>query len=190
MRPCAVLLVCLALAGCVTLPNPATCTRIGPVGSACLLSPEAWPQVTAQQMVTIHRDDQKHVFLGRLSINHKALHLAAVSLSGVHLFTVTWDGHGVSINPERDQLDPKRFVAFLQIALVDPDRLRPHLHGLKLLVKKDSQGGQIRELWEMGHLVARIHRSHGPLAHAHLSIHIPPAHTRIQIEPLGAAAAR
>lgn len=185
MRPyLAVLLLCLVLAGCVTLPHPATCTRIGPVGSACLLPPQAWPQITAQQMVTIHRDDQEHVFLGRLSIDRKDLHLAAVSLSGMHLFTISWDGHNIGIKPERDRLDPKRFMAFLQIALVDPDQLRPHLHGLKLVVKHDPDG-QTRELWEMGHLVARIHRSPGPLAQARLSIHIPPAHTRIRLDPLG-----
>jgi hypothetical protein len=182
---CVLLIVCCA--GCATLsPTPPGCVKIGPVGRACPLPPATLPAVQASHIVTVTHAAEKHTFLGRLAIDHQALRLAGASLFGTHLFTITWDGHSVTSQPPEPKMHPDLVVVMLEIALVDPARMRPHLHGMVLKVSRDGNK-DVRELYEHGHLVARIERRGTPLAAAHMLIHVPQADLTLRLSPLHAS---
>ncbi|HET7300209.1 MAG TPA: DUF3261 domain-containing protein [Oleiagrimonas sp.] len=182
------LLLCLACAGCASLPPlPATCEKIGPAGAICPLPPSALPKVEASHLVTVTHQGQSHTFLGRLEIDDKALRLAGASLFGTHLFTITWDGRTVASQPPEPDMHPKLMVAMLEVALADPALLRPQLHGMTLTLER-KDGVETRELVEHGHLVAHIERRGATLATARLSIRIPPADLSLQLKPLQAPA--
>lgn len=185
MKPrLAFLLLIVLLAGCASLPQGPGCVKIGPYGAACLLPPSALPEIQAQHVITVEHDGQKDTFLGRLGIDRDTLRLAGASLFGTHLFSIDWDGNSIVTRPPRKDMHPDLIVAMLQAAIAEPDQLRPRLHGLVLTVQSDADGGEVRELHEHGRLVARIHKSGTPLARARLSISIPPAHMRLDLEPL------
>lgn len=171
------------MAGCATLPDGPGCVAIGPAGAFCPLPPQDLPAVSARHMVTITHDGQNQTFLGRLHIGADALRLAGASLFGTHLFTITWDGARTSSEPPLPSLRPKLMVAMLQVALADPDALRPRLHGMVLKIENDG-ANEVRTLYEHGHLVARIERHGNMLASATLTIHIAPAGLRVQLTPL------
>ncbi len=171
-------------AGCASLPRGPGCVKIGPAGAICLLSPAALPQVEARHIVTVEHDGEQDTFLGRLRIDPAALRLAGNSLFGTHLFTIAWDGRTIDTQPRREKMHPDLIVAMLQASLANPGQLRPHLYGMELTVKHDGDGSEVRELYERGHLVARIRKGDGPLTRARLSITIPPAHTHIRLDPL------
>lgn len=177
-------LLFLLLAGCAGLPKGPGCVKIGPYGAACLLPPSALPEVQAQHVVSIEHDGRKDTFLGRLGIDHEQLRLAGASLFGTHLFSIRWDGTSVSMQPPREAMHPDLVVAMLQAAIADPDILRPRLHGITLSVRQVDGGGEVRELHEHGHLVARVQKDAGPLAAARLVIEMPPAHMRLVLEPV------
>lgn len=176
--------VILLMAGCASVPRGPGCVAIGPAGAACLLPPSALPALEARHLVTVEHDGRKDTFLGRLRIDDKALRLVGSSLFGTPVFSLVWDGHAVVMQPQREQMHPGLIVAMLQAAIVDPNQLRPRLYGLVLKVRSDGAGGQIRELYEHGHLVARIREKGTPLARAHLSIAIPSAHMHLTMQPL------
>jgi len=178
------LLLCLACAGCASLPPlPSTCVKIGPAGAVCPLPPSALPKVEASHLVTVTHQGQSHTFLGRLGIDDKTLRLAGASLFGTHLFTITWDGQAVTSQPPEPNMHPKLMVAMLEVALADPAVLRSRLHGMTLTLERNN-GVETRELVEHGHLVAHIERRGETLAAARLSIRIPPADLTLQLKPL------
>jgi hypothetical protein len=177
----------VALAGCARLPPlPADCVTLGPAGAICPLPPSALPAVSARHVVTVRQGKEAHTFLGRLRIDPEALRLAGASLFGTHLFTITWDGKNIVSAPPEPTMHPKLVVAMLQVALADPDRLRPRLHGLVLDVAHHGDR-EIRQLHERGRLVARIERRGVPLDRAHLTITIPPANLHLDLKPLPAS---
>lgn len=180
----AFIMLALLCSGCATLPSGPGCVKIGPAGAACLLPPAALPAVQAQHIVTVNHDGKQDTFLGNLSIDHNALRLAGASLFGTHLFTITWDGATIVAEPANAKLRPELVVAMLEVALADPEMLRPHLYGLTLKLGHDADGSGFRELFEHGHLVARIAIGTGPLAKAHLRINVPPAHLTLSLAPL------
>jgi hypothetical protein len=182
---CVALLV--ALAGCARLPPlPPDCVTLGPAGAICPLPPSALPTISARHLVTVRQGKETHTFLGRLRVDPKALRLAGASLFGTHLFTITWDGKHIASTPPEPAMHPKLVVAMLQVALADPDRLRPRLHGLMLDVE-DHGDREIRQLYERGRLVARIEQRGAPMDRAHLTITIPPAHLHLGLKPLPAS---
>lgn len=180
----AIVSLVLLCVGCATLPTGPGCVQIGPSGAACLLAPAALPNVQAQHIVSVSHDGKQDTFLGRLSIDASALRLAGASMFGTHLFTITWDGVTISAEPKNAKLRADLIVAMLQAALVDPALLRPRLHGITLQLSRAGDGGERRELFEHGHLVARIDISGAPLAKAHLRIEVPPAHLTLDLAPL------
>lgn len=184
LRFACLLFLAALIAGCASLPRGPGCVAIGPAGAACLLPPAALPVLEARHVVTIEHDGRKDVFLGRLRIDNKALRLAGSSLFGTPVFSLVWDGHAIDMQPPSEQMHPGLILAMLQAAIAAPAQLRPRLHGLVLKLRPDGAGGQIRELYEHGRLVARIHKQGTPLARAHLSISIPPAHMRLDMQPL------
>ncbi|HET7267034.1 MAG TPA: DUF3261 domain-containing protein [Oleiagrimonas sp.] len=178
------LLLTVLAAGCATVPMPyPSCVAIGPAGSACPLPPQALPAVAARHVVTITHDGQSQTFLGRLNVDQQALRLAGASLFGTHLFTITWDGTRVTSEPPERKLHPKLMVVMLEMALANPDALRPRLHGMELKVE-NAGDGEVRTLYEHGHLVARIERHGDELASSRLRISIPPAGLHIRLDPL------
>lgn len=179
---CVLLFLCCA--GCAMLsPTPPDCVKIGPVGAVCPLPPTALPAVQASHIVTITRGAEKQTFLGRLAIDSQALRLAGASLFGTHLFTITWDGHAIVSQPPEPKMRPDLVVAMLQLALADPAKMRPRLHRMVLKLARDGDS-DVRELYEHGHLVARIERRGTPLATAHLFIQIPQAGLTLRLDPL------
>lgn len=186
MRRLIALLLMASLAGCASLPKGPGCVKIGPWGAACLLPPSALPAVQAEHIVSVEHDATKDTFLGRLGIDDQTMRLAAASLFGTHLFTLRWDGEQVAMDPPREGMHPDLIVAMLQVAVADPERLRPRLHGLDLTVQPTAGGGEVRELHEHGRLVARIRKSAAPLDRATLSIDIPPVDMHLRLEPMEA----
>lgn len=184
LRYACLLLIALLGAGCASVPAPRSdCVPIGPSGQICPLPPAALPAVSASHIVTVTRDGQSHTFLGRLHIDHDALRLAGASLFGTHLFTVSWDGHGIVSQPANSKLHPELMVAMLEVALADPAVLRSHLHGLTLEI--DSHGdGEVRKLYERGRLVAHIEKHGSPLAVARLTMRIPPVGLTLHLTPV------
>ncbi|HET8551984.1 MAG TPA: DUF3261 domain-containing protein [Gammaproteobacteria bacterium] len=168
------------LAGCATLP-PAGCVRLGPDNHFCLLPPAALPQVSAAHLVTIRRNGKRQTFMGRLQINHQALRLAASSLFGAGLFTITWDGHSVTSAPQDARVHPDLIVAMLELAIADPVALRPRLHNLTLKLSHDSEQ---RDLYAHGRLVADVVTGPKPPAKAYIVMTIPPAHMTLVLRPL------
>lgn len=185
----AILVFALLCGGCATLPSGPGCVKIGPAGAACLLPPAALPSVQAQHIVTVSHDGKQDTFLGQLSVDATALRLAGASLFGTHLFTITWDGATIVSVPANAKLRPDLIVAMLEFALADPELLRPRLHGLTLKTDHPVDGNEKREIFEHGHLVARIEIGDGPLAKAHLRISVPPAHLTLNLAPLTDAGA-
>lgn len=178
------LLLAVLAAGCASVPMPyPSCVAIGPAGSACPLPPQDLPAISARHVVTVNHDGQSQTFLGRLHVDASALRLAGASLFGTHLFTITWDGRQISSQPPLRKLHPKLMVVMLEMAMADPDALRPRLHGLVLEVD-DSGDAEVRTLHEHGHLVARIERHGQTLAAARLDISIPPAGLHIRLDPV------
>lgn len=178
------LLLVLLVAGCASVPMPRPdCVAIGPAGSMCPLPPQALPAVSARHVVTVTHDGQSHTFLGRLHIDHDALRLAGASLFGTHLFTIIWDGHDIRSQPPQSKMHPELMVVMLEVALADPDVLRPRLHGMVL--KVEGQGDhEKRELFEHGHLVARVEKRGAALADAHMVMTIPPAKLTLKLAPV------
>ncbi len=186
MKPVGLLLLSWALlaAGCASIPLPPGCVAIGPAGAICPLPPAALPAVAARHVVTVTHAGQSHTFLGRLRVDPHALRLAGASLFGTHLFTLTWDGHALSMQPPQAALRPKLMLVMLEVALADPATLRPRLHGLVLKVERHGDD-ETRALYERGRLVGRIEKHGTPLAVASLTMDIPPAGLRLRLQPLG-----
>ncbi|HET7570702.1 MAG TPA: DUF3261 domain-containing protein [Gammaproteobacteria bacterium] len=168
------------LTGCATLPPPG-CVRLGPNSHFCLLPPTALPQVSAAHLVTIRRNGERQTFMGHLQIDDQALRLAASSLFGAGLFTITWDGHSVTSGPQEARVHPDLIVAMLELAIADPATLRPRLHNLAL---KLSHRGEQRNLYAGGRLVAHIVTGSQPLSAAHIVMTIPPAHMTLVLKPV------
>ncbi|HET7308370.1 MAG TPA: DUF3261 domain-containing protein [Gammaproteobacteria bacterium] len=168
------------LTGCATLPPPG-CVRLGPDSHFCLLPPTALPQVSAAHLVTIRRNGERQTFMGHLQIDDRALRLAASSLFGAGLFTITWDGHSVTSAPPDVRVHPDLIVAMLELAIADPAVLRPRLHNLTL---KLSHNNERRDLYAHGHLVAHIVTRPKAPAMAHIVMTIPPAHLTLVLRPL------
>jgi hypothetical protein len=160
------------LSACVTPLIPG-CTRFGRSGQMCLLPPAALPQLDAVHLVSVTREGKTDTFLGQLHIDPKALRLAGSSLFGTGLFTLSYDGRQVHVEPETKDLPADELVVMLELALVDPEQLRPRLHDLTLTVQDGAQG-EVREIAEGGHLIAHIERGPGPLAEAVVNIEVPP----------------
>lgn len=173
----------LLVAACAAVPRGPGCVAVGPRGSMCLLPPAALPATNVDHLVSVRHGDRTRQFVGRLHIDNRRLELAASSLFGIPLFTISFDGETVRAVPMQKGLPANLVVVVLETALADPARLRPHLTGLTLDVSH-SNAGQTRILSENGREVARIERSNGPLAKAHMTIHILPAHTTLTLTPL------
>ncbi|MGH8372913.1 MAG: DUF3261 domain-containing protein [Gammaproteobacteria bacterium] len=171
------------LSACATAPLAPNCTRIGHDGQFCMLAPASLPAVTATHLISVQHDGREDTFMGQLQIDSHALRLAGFSLFGTSLFTIEYDGRRIVRQPAKLDLHPELLVAMLELALADPAALRDRLHNLTL--KLDTTGDtQTRELFENGHLIARIERTGTPLADAHLSIAIPLAKLSVRMTPL------
>ncbi|HEX6550030.1 MAG TPA: DUF3261 domain-containing protein [Gammaproteobacteria bacterium] len=178
------LLLSLALlSACATAPVAPGCTRIGHDGQFCLLAPALLPPLTATHLVTVQHDDREDTFMGQLQIDSHALRLAGLSLFGTSLFTLEYNGHIIIKHPAQMDLHPELLVAMLELALADPAALRPRLQNLSLNLSQ-SGDSQIRELFEHGHLIARIVKTAGPLTDAHIDIAIPLAKLAVRMSPL------
>ena len=168
----ALLLATATLSACVTPLLPG-CTRFGRSGQVCLLPPAALPKLDAVHLVSVTRAGQTDTFLGQLHIDARALHLAGSSLFGTGLFTLSYDGEQVTMQPEGSQLPADKLVVMLELALLPPDELRPRLHDLDLAVSQTASG-EVRDVSERGHLIVHILRGPGPLAEAPLQMDLPP----------------
>jgi hypothetical protein len=172
----------LLLTGCVTPLLPG-CDRFGRDGQVCLLPPAALPKLDAVHLVTVTRDGQPQSFMGQLHIDDQALRLAGSSLFGTGLFTLSYDGHSIQAQPDDPALHADTLVTMLELALADPETLRPHLHGLDLTVS-ESATAEVRDISEHGHAIVHIERSKGPLPEASLSVDIPPLKVSVTMKPL------
>ncbi|HEY1992040.1 MAG TPA: DUF3261 domain-containing protein [Gammaproteobacteria bacterium] len=168
----AVLLGTALLAGCVTPLLPG-CTRFGRSGQVCLLPPAALPAVDAVHLVSVTREGRTDTFLSQLHIDAEGLHLAGSSLFGTGLFTLSYDGRQVTVQPEESQLPADKLVVMLELALLPPEQLRPRLHDLELQVNQTA-AGEVRDISERGHLIVHILRGPGSLAEAPLQMDVPP----------------
>jgi len=173
------------LAGCVTPLLPG-CTRFGRSGQVCLAPPAELPPVDAVHLVSVTRDGHTDTFLGQLHIDAKALHLAGSSLFGTGLFTLSYDGTQVTVQPDESQLPADKLVVMLELALLPPEQLRPRLHELDLAVSQDG-ADEIRDVSERGHLIVHIVRGPGPLAEAPLQMDVPPLKLSVKMTAAGAA---
>jgi len=118
--------------------------------------------------------------MGQLHIDDKDLKLAGSSLFGTGLFTLSYDGRQVRVQPETQELPADELVVMLELALVDPEQLRPRLHDLTLTVKEGAQG-EVREIAEGDRVIAHIERGPGPLAEAPVTIDIPPLELSVKM---------
>lgn len=168
----ALLLGTALLAGCVTPLLPG-CTRFGRSGQVCLLPPADLPALDAVHLVSVTRAGHTDTFLGQLHIDAKALHLAGSSLFGTGLFTLSYDGSEVTVQPEESQLPADKLVVMLELALLPPEQLRTRLHELDLKLSQDA-GNEVRDVSEHGQLIVHIVRGPGPLAEAPLQMDLPP----------------
>ncbi|HVC38107.1 MAG TPA: DUF3261 domain-containing protein [Gammaproteobacteria bacterium] len=189
-RACLLLLPLLALfAGCASAPATPDCTLVGRSGRVCLLAPAALPAVRATHIVEIRRNGHEDTFLGQLQIDAHALRLAGTSLFGINLFTIVYDGHTIDSQPPQMKLHPGMLVVMLELTLADPAELENRLHNLTLKVHT-SDHGQVRELFERGHLIARIERSDAALAAARINIEIPADKLSVQMTPIPSGTAQ
>lgn len=172
----------MLLTGCVT-PLLPDCTRFGRSGQVCLLPPAALPELDAMHLVTVTRDGKPDSFLGQLHIDDQALRLAGSSLFGTGLFTLSYDGHVIQAEPDSPELHADTLVVMLELALADPETLKPRLHDLDLTVSETPEG-EVRDVSEHGHAIVHILRSKGPLPEAALSIDIPPLKISVTMKPL------
>jgi hypothetical protein len=177
------LLLPMLVAGCASVPQLPGCVKLGPYGQICPLPPAELPAVAARHIVKLTRDGKAHTFLGHLRIDDNALRLVGSSLFGTDLFTITYDAHEVTSRPRNADLHAELIVAMLEVALAEPERLRPRLHGLVLKASGDGRT-QVRKLYEHGRLAARIEQTGAPLRDARLTISIPPANLTLQLTPL------
>ncbi|HSN18271.1 MAG TPA: DUF3261 domain-containing protein [Gammaproteobacteria bacterium] len=166
------LLGTVMLAGCATPLLPG-CSRLGRNGQVCLLPPSALPAMDAVHLVSVTREGQTDAFMGQLHIDADALHLAGSSLFGTGLFTLSYDGARVTVQPDEQQFPAEKLVVMLELALLPPDELRPRLHDLELVVS-ETAAGEVRDVSERGHLIVHIVRGGGPLAEAPLQMDVPP----------------
>jgi hypothetical protein len=173
----------MLLSGCVTPLLPG-CERFGRDGQVCLLPPAQLPKLDAVHMVTVTRDGHADDFMGQLHIDDQVLRLAGSSLFGTGLFTLSYDGHAVQIQPDDPQLRADTLVVMLELALADPAVLRPRLHGLDLVVSETAEG-EVRDVSEAGRTIVHIERGKGPLPAASLSVDIPPLKIAVTMRPLG-----
>lgn len=157
---------------------------IGRDGQVCLLAPAALPEVDARHLITVTRDGKKHTFMGVLRIDANFLRLAGFSLFGTSLFNISWNGHTLDVRPPQRDWHADTLVTMVELAIADPMRLRHRLHGLTLEVHHTDRG-QVRKLFEHGHLRARIEKSAGPLARAHLRVDILPIDVSVRMKPIG-----
>jgi hypothetical protein len=172
------------LSACATAPVAPNCTRIGHDGQFCMLPPALLPAVSATHLVTVQHDGREDTFMGQLQIDSHALRLAGFSLFGTSLFTIEYEGQRIATQPAQLDMHPELLVAMLEVALADPAAVRDRLHDLTFKLSRSGET-QVRELYEHGHLIARIERTGAPLADAHLSISIPLAKLSVRMTPLG-----
>jgi hypothetical protein len=177
-----ILLGVLSLAACAT-PLLPDCTRFGRDGQVCLLRPASLPALDATHIVTVTRDGHPDTFLGQLHIDADVLRLAGSSLFGTGLFTLSYDGHVITSEPQDPDLHADALVVMLELALADPAVIKPRLHGLDMSVSNDAQG-ETRDISERGHLIVHIERSAGPMAQARLKIDIPPLKVSVDMKPM------
>jgi Protein of unknown function (DUF3261) len=179
-----ILMMLLALlSACASAPSAPDCTRIGHEGQFCALAPAQLPAIHANHIVTISHDGQQDTFMGDLQIDQHALRLAGLSLFGTSLFTISYDGHSMTQHPANKALHADLLVTMLELTLANPAMLRPQLHNLTLRVS-DNGKAQVRELFEHGHLIARVETVGTPLTRARIDISIPLAKLAIQMTPL------
>jgi len=126
------------LNACVTPLIPG-CTRFGRSGQVCLLPPAALPQLDAVHLVSVTREDKTDTFLGQLHIDPKALRLAGSSLFGTGLFTLSYDGRQVSLQPETKELPAAELVVMLEknygIVIKDMEEGRPAFRSARSLAE-------------------------------------------------------
>jgi Protein of unknown function (DUF3261) len=185
MKRLAVAALLTLLTGCVT-PLLPDCTRFGRDGQVCLLPPTDLPHLDAAHLVTVTRDGKPDSFMGQLHIDDQELRLAASSLFGTGLFTLSYDGHATQVQPDDPQLHADTLVVMLELALADPEVLRPRLHGLVLTVSTTADS-EVRNISERGHAIVHIVRGKGPLPEAPLSVDILPGKVSVRMQPLGPA---
>jgi hypothetical protein len=173
-------------AGCAVTPVAPDCTPFGRNGQVCLLAPAALPAMNANHLISITRDGQQDTFMGLLQIDEHKLQLVGSSLFGTTLFSIEYDGHVIESTPQNMAWHPDMLVMMLELALADPARLEGRLHDLTL---KFSDAGQmqVRELYEHGHLIARIEKTGVSLEQTHIHIDIQPLNLSVQITPLDGA---
>ncbi|MFI4920068.1 MAG: DUF3261 domain-containing protein [Gammaproteobacteria bacterium] len=186
-------LLCLALllamfAGCATTPLGPGCTRFGRDGQMCLLPPAALPKVEGSHLVKVTHAGQTDSFMGLLKIDAESLRLAGFSLFGTSLFDIEYDGKAVTSEPQQTALKPDMLVVMLELAIADPSRLSERLHGLTLKVS-ETDGVQVREVFESGRLIAHIKETGATLADATIRIQIPPIQVAVEMTPVSGAPA-
>ena len=182
MKLLRILPLLLMLAGCATPLLPG-CERFGRDGQLCLLPPATLPTLDTVHLVTVTRDGKPDSFMGQLHIDAKTLRLAGSSLFGTSLFSLSYDGVAIKSEPDDLELHADTLVVMLELALADPARLKPRLHGLDLAVSSTSQG-EVRDITERGRLIVHILRGPGNPAEANLSIDIPPLKLSVSMKPL------
>lgn len=171
------------LAGCASAPLVPGCLRLGRGGQFCPLPPAALPALSGTRLVKVTHQGQTQTFLGRLQLDAQHLRLAGLSLFGTELFTLDYDGNQITSHAVQGNLHPDLLLAMLELSLAPAAELPPRLTGLTLTVSSTG-GRQIRELWESGHLLARIEESAAAPAGASIRILIPPAELSLQLTPL------
>ncbi|HET7650067.1 MAG TPA: DUF3261 domain-containing protein [Gammaproteobacteria bacterium] len=176
----------MLMAGCASAPVAPGCTRIGHDGQFCLLPPSSLPSVSAMHLVTVQHDGRTDSFMGQLQVDSHALRLAGLSLFGTSLFALDYDGHAIHKQPEQINLHGELLISMLELALADPAALQPRLHNLTLTLAQNGTT-QTRQLFEHGHLIARIEKTGDTLSEARINIAIPLAKLVVSMTPLGAA---
>jgi hypothetical protein len=184
LRPIVLSLLTIALAACASLPaHRADCVAFTHGAGMCLLPPSALPAVEAAHLVQLDGANRHESFIGHLHIDHATQRMAALSLFGSHLFTVSWDGHAIDGGAANAKLKPAMLVAMLQLAVADPAVLRTQLYGFALS-EQTTPDHSLRELRRHGQLAVRIERRGATLATSTLDISVPRAQLHLHLKPL------
>lgn len=181
-----VALAALLLAACAGPGGrgAAPCVALAPGASVCLLAPAVLPQLELRHLVQLEHENRHETFIGQVRVDARALHLAAVSPFGAHLFSVRWDGVTATLTPPRTPLRPELLVALLQLALADPAALRPQLRGMTLRVDAGERGTEVRELRRGEALLGRIVRRGDLAADGRLDVLLERSQLRLRLTPL------
>lgn len=171
----------LLLSGCAGAPvQPANCADFGPGGRFCLLPPSAFSPTTLTHLVQVDGPNGKQSFIGRLQIRRQSIGLAATSLFGPNLFSVSYDGKRIVRRGGSDKLRPVYLLAVMEYLLLPHERLPAALDGLH----SQTVPSGARCLLNHDTRVLCVTPAAGDPATTTLQVELPTAGVTLQLRPL------